>query len=449
MSSSQQPGESNHAAISIRDVGKCYEIYRKPIDRLKQTLWRGQRRFFTEFWALRNVSLQVKPGEAVGIIGRNGSGKSTLLQIIAGTLRPTAGEVEVRGRVAALLELGSGFNPEFSGRENVFLNGAILGLSADQVTAKFDDIASFADIGEFIERPVKTYSTGMLVRLAFAVHAMLEPDILIVDEALAVGDASFQRRCYRHLESLQARGVSILFVSHSLELVRSICDTALYLEHGAVKASGEAAGVCDAYLTDLLAEQIGSTVAPVGDTQAATPVNENEGATLCVFSSQAGGPTTEQGSRAIEVIHAEIRTNQNGGHALYEGDSIRIRATLRANRAMSSFLFGLLFRDRYGADIFGFSTPSRELGFGVVQPGQEMVVEAVVKCSLRADTYFVTLGLQADGFEEVYYYGHDILKFAVESPASALRHRMIGGVARLEYSIAGVMAAIQESTDEH
>ena len=195
--------ESAAPAITVRGVGKCYEIYARPIDRLKQTLYRGRRKFYREFWALHDISFEVAPGESIGIIGRNGSGKSTLLQIIAGTLRPDSGEVSVRGRVHALLELGSGFNPEFTGRENVYLNGAVLGLPRREIEARFDQIADFADIGDFLDQPIKTYSTGMVVRLAFAVQALLAPDVLIVDEALSVGDEGFARKCYAWLENFR------------------------------------------------------------------------------------------------------------------------------------------------------------------------------------------------------------------------------------------------------
>lgn len=223
---------SSEIAIRVSGLGKCYQIYNKPSDRLMQSLWRGRRTFFREFWALRDVFLEVKKGEVVGIIGRNGSGKSTLLQLICGTLSATLGEVEVQGRVAALLELGAGFNPEFSGRENVYLNGAILGLGKAEIDARFDEIAAFADIGEFIDQPVKTYSSGMFVRLAFAVQACVEPDILIVDEALAVGDVFFRQKCYQRLERLRARGCSIILVTHAMTDVEQLCQRALVLQHG-------------------------------------------------------------------------------------------------------------------------------------------------------------------------------------------------------------------------
>jgi len=238
---------TNESAISVRHIGKCYHIYPTSKDRLRQALWRGRRKYFTEFWALRDISLEVRPGETVGIIGRNGSGKSTLLQIIAGVLVPTEGEVHVDRRLAALLELGGGFNPEFTGRENIFLNGSILGISQEEMKERSDQIVAFADIGNFIDQPVKIYSTGMFVRLAFSVMANLDADTLIIDESLAVGDEKFQRKCFNRLEEIRKRGSSILFVSHSLQTVEQICDRAILLEGGRIMAQGAPKEVIDTY----------------------------------------------------------------------------------------------------------------------------------------------------------------------------------------------------------
>lgn len=223
---------AREAAISVRNLHKMYRIYDRPQDRLKQMVWRGRRRYGREFWALRDVSFDVHRGETVGVIGRNGSGKSTLLQIIAGTLSASSGEVWASGRLAALLELGSGFDPEFTGRENVFLNGAILGLDEREMARRFDEIAAFADIGTFIDQPVKTYSSGMFVRLAFAVQACVDPDILLVDEALAVGDIFFRQKCYQRLERLRERGTAIILVSHSMMEVEQFCERAVLLHRG-------------------------------------------------------------------------------------------------------------------------------------------------------------------------------------------------------------------------
>lgn len=241
---------SSDIAISVKGISKAYQIYEQPFDRLKQMLFGARRKYHEEFWALRDVNFDVRKGETVGIVGRNGSGKSTLLQIICGTVTPTMGEVEKRGRVSALLELGSGFNPEFTGRENVYLNGTILGLSKNEIDDRFDRIAAFADIGNFLDSPVKHYSSGMFARLAFSVAIHVDPEILIVDEILAVGDAAFQRRCLAKFYEIRESGCAILFVSHDQYQIKSVCQRALYLEQGSQKMFGAAGRVIDQYVID-------------------------------------------------------------------------------------------------------------------------------------------------------------------------------------------------------
>lgn len=249
-------------AVSVQGISKRYQIYDRPQDRLKQSIYPRLRRlvgkrpkqYCREFQALQDLSFAIKKGETVGIIGRNGSGKSTLLQIICGTLEPTHGTVETNGRIAALLELGSGFNPEFTGRENVYMNGAILGLNQKEIAARFDAIVGFADIGEFIEQPVKTYSSGMYVRLAFAVNIMVEPEIMIVDEALSVGDMNFQAKCMTALKRIQQKGTTIIFVSHDIGSVKSLCSRAFYLDAGKIVAAGPAAKVAERYIRDMREE---------------------------------------------------------------------------------------------------------------------------------------------------------------------------------------------------
>ncbi|EPC9246847.1 ABC transporter ATP-binding protein, partial [Shigella flexneri] len=235
---------SDNYAIEVKNISKCYQVYNKPVQRLKQILFgkqkehteRVQRVNYDEFWALQDINFVLPRGETLGVVGKNGSGKSTLLQIIAGTLTPTSGSVTINGRVAALLELGAGFNNEFTGRENVYLNASLLGLSKEQVDNKLDDILAFADIGHFIDSAVRSYSSGMLVRLAFAIQAQLDPEILIVDEALAVGDAKFQAKCFNRLKKLKENGTSILFVSHATEQIVTHCDRAILLNDGLLLA---------------------------------------------------------------------------------------------------------------------------------------------------------------------------------------------------------------------
>ncbi len=262
--------------IRANDLGKCYQIYNNPRDRLKQALFRGRRQFYREFWALRDVSFEICKGEAVGIIGRNGAGKSTLLQLLCKTLTPTTGSIEVEGRVAALLELGAGFNPEFTGRENVYMNGAILGFSRREMDERFDDIAAFADIGRFIEQPVKTYSSGMFVRLAFAVQACVEPDILIVDEALAVGDVFFRQKCYRRLNQLLDKGTAILLVSHSMGDVEEFWERAILLHQGESLFQGAASEAVKHYYLLERQSKKGQTFSSLEETETADFLEESE-----------------------------------------------------------------------------------------------------------------------------------------------------------------------------
>jgi len=238
-------------------LGKCYAMFERPADRLKQLLFGRFRSYHREFWALRGVDLGIRTGEVVGLVGRNGAGKSTLLQLICGTLEPTEGKLAVRGRIAALLELGSGFNPDFSGRENVYLNAAILGLNSREVDARLDDILSFADIGDFVDQPVRTYSSGMFVRLAFAVATSVDPDILVIDEALSVGDGAFARKSFERIMGMKEAGKTILFCSHSIYSVEVLCNRALWIEHGQLRMQGSAAEVTSAYAASLESPMIG------------------------------------------------------------------------------------------------------------------------------------------------------------------------------------------------
>ena len=234
-------------AISTRQLSKCYQLYQQPIDRLKQFLWRGRRQYYRELWALRDINFSVMPGEVVGIVGRNGSGKSTLLQLVCGTLTPTSGEVQVNGRVAALLELGAGFNPEFTGRENVLMGAAVMGLNQSRIAARLDEIIDFSGVREFIDQPVKTYSSGMYVRLAFSVAINVDPDILVIDEALSVGDGAFARKSFNRIMQMRDAGKTILFCSHSLFQVESLCTRAIWINQGKIMMDGEAAQVVAAY----------------------------------------------------------------------------------------------------------------------------------------------------------------------------------------------------------
>ena len=280
--------------LVANNISKVYRLYGRPADRIKEALWFGARSLHEDFWALRNVSFEVNPGETMGIVGANGSGKSTLLQIMCGILEPTEGRVSREGRVAALLELGAGFNPEFSGRENIFINGEIMGLTRPEIERAMPSIERFAGIGDFIERPVKTYSSGMYVRLAFSTAIHVEPEILVVDEALAVGDAVFANRCVRKFKELQAAGVTIVFVSHDLGLVKQICSRAIFLQDGRIVEQGDPSAVINRYVGTVLEGQKAFDT----ETQRLEAESGGEGAGL-TFSNR-------HGDRVAEIIEVEL-----------------------------------------------------------------------------------------------------------------------------------------------
>ncbi|HXD40327.1 MAG TPA: ABC transporter ATP-binding protein [Ramlibacter sp.] len=267
-------------AISVSNLTKTYRVFGHPGDRIKQALALGRVHFHREFTALQDVSFEIKKGESLGIIGRNGSGKSTLLQLICGILKPTSGSIEVNGRISALLELGAGFNPEFTGRENVYFQAAVMGIRKEEMERRFDDVAAFADIGEFIDQPVRTYSSGMYVRLAFAVNVLSNPEIMIVDEALAVGDMAFQAKCITSLTRMQARGTTILFVSHDIEMLKNLCSRGVYLEHGTLREVGPAGVVAEHYVRRMREEmnaELASAKPSRGAQATAGPENSRTG----------------------------------------------------------------------------------------------------------------------------------------------------------------------------
>ena len=362
-------------AIHVNNLSKYYEIYESPRDRLKQfVLSRLQRltgqqprEYFREFWALRDVLFKVKKGETVGIIGRNGSGKSTLLQMICGTLNPTTGDIHTHGRVAALLELGSGFNPEFTGRENVYMYALILGLTKQEIDAKYEDIIAFADIGDFIEQPVKIYSSGMYVRLAFAVIANIDADIIIVDEALSVGDAFFVQKCMRFLRKFIEQG-TLLFVSHDTGAVLNLCDRAIWLHEGFVHKDGHPKEVTEAYLANLYeAQQGASTVAASKQEQAldrlaeprdmrldfinSTPLRND----IELFAFKDDGLSFGKGGASIKA--ATLLDNAGASLSwVVGGEDVVLVIQCHANEKLQNPIIGFSLKDRLGQTVFADNT---------------------------------------------------------------------------------------------
>jgi lipopolysaccharide transport system ATP-binding protein len=328
------------------DVGKRYQLFDRPSHRLRHAIF-GRRSGVAprEFWALRGVGFTLRRGEALGLVGRNGSGKSTLLQILAGTLPPTTGRVELQGRVAALLELGSGFNPEFTGRENVMLQGVILGLSSATVRERFAEIAAFADIGDFLERPVKTYSSGMFVRLAFAVHAVLSPDLLIVDEALAVGDAAFQIKCMVHMRQRLAAGMSLVLATHDMDSVRSLCTQALWIHRGEVKALGDPKQVTTDYMRFLCGGD--ETPAPAAPAAfPAGPVAPPAARPMRSLAADAGLRRWGDGAATITGMRLHDPTAVDAGSAFRRGGRLRLEVEAAVHRDLASGSLGIAFSIR-------------------------------------------------------------------------------------------------------
>lgn len=414
--SSEQP------VISVRNVSKCFITYDKPHDRLKQALiprvqrWVGQQptRYGKEFWALRNIDFQVNKGETVGIVGRNGSGKSTLLQIICGTLNPTFGEIETRGRVAALLELGSGFNPEFTGRENVYLNAAVLGLTVEEVNEKFDAIAGFADIGDFLDQPVKAYSSGMAVRLAFAVQAQIEPDILIVDEALSVGDARFQAKCFERLRQLKDNGTSILLVTHSSEQVVTHCSRAILLEKSKVEMIGESRQVINKYTDILFGKKTTSDTKSANKPPEVTQIDNEAGTPdedALVFNDNSYATRTgynpheyRWGDGAAKILDFHISANgQAFPHSIKSGDNVTLLIAIKFERLVVNPIIGFTLKTKEGVTIYGTNTylqdceTTESLGL----PGTSAKVRLEFNSKLASGDYFISLGIASRAGEEV------------------------------------------------
>lgn len=394
--------------VLIQHVSKIYRLYRRPLDRLIEALPASRKRH-TDFWALKDISFAVGRGEIVSVVGPNGSGKSTLLQIVSGILQPTSGRVRAEGRVAALLELGAGFNPEFSGRENVFLSGEIMGLSRKEMERAFPKIEAFAEIGEFIDRPVKEYSSGMYVRLAFSTAIHVEPDVLIVDEALSVGDAIFSSRCVRKFEELKARKVTTLFVSHDLGLVKRLSDRAVFLLNGRVEATGSPGDVVNRYVGLVHERQ-----------RAQLPANGEP-------SAPGGSFRHGDGTSRITDIRI-LNSSGDPAAAILRGERVTIRLQARFHSASREPVAGLLIRNRLGIDVYGTNTRVERVSLGEFAPGELLELDFSFECWLARHEYTLTVAMQhADGHSQDWL--DDVVSFTVVDP------KEIAGVVDLQARI--------------
>ena len=403
-------------AIKVRDLTKIYKLYNKPSDRLKESLGLSRKKKFTEHYALRNVSLEIEQGETVGIIGTNGSGKSTILKIITGVLNKTAGELKVNGRISALLELGAGFNMEYTGIENIYLNGTMIGFSEEEINAKLDAILEFADIGEFVHQPVKTYSSGMFVRLAFAVAINIEPEILIVDEALSVGDVFFQAKCFHKFEEFKKMGKTILFVSHDLGSIGKYCDRVILLNKGVMLAEGTPRDMINMY-KKVLVNQL--DVETLEDISAASEVTSGEGGQHTWKSNfLVNQAVSDYGSKEAEIVDFAI-VDQYGSmsNLIEKGTEFTVKAKLQFHQEVKNPIYTFTIKNAHGTDITGTNTMYEKVETGCLQPGDVCIVSYTQQMDLQGGDYLISLGCTGYVGDEfrVYHRLYDLVNITVIS----------------------------------
>lgn len=372
-------------AINVDNVSKIYRLYNKPSDRLKEALGFSKKKLYQEHYALNNVSFEVRKGETVGIIGTNGSGKSTILKIITGVLNPTQGNVSIQGRISALLELGAGFNMEYTGIENIYLNGTMMGFSEEEINAKMDDILSFADIGDFVHQPVKTYSSGMFVRLAFAVAINIDPEILIVDEALSVGDVFFQVKCYHKFEEFKKMGKTILFVSHDLGSISKYCDRVILLNKGVKEAEGKPKEIVDLY-KQLMAQNDAPTDVPK------TVVENNQQGMWKQYLNN-NPKFQDYGEKHGEIVdYAIIDETGKITSNIQKNTEFTIKMKVRFHKELQEPIFAFTIKDLQGTEVTGTNTMYEDIPVGPVKAGEERVIEFKQNMNLQGRDYMLSLG---------------------------------------------------------
>lgn len=425
-------------AISVNDVSKMYKLYDNPMDRLKESLGLSRKKKYKEHYALNHVSFQVHKGETVGIIGTNGSGKSTILKIITGVLSPTGGEVSVNGRISALLELGAGFNGEYSGLENVYLNGSMIGFSREEIDAKLQSILDFADIGEFIHQPVKTYSSGMFVRLAFAVAINIDPEILIVDEALSVGDVFFQAKCYRKFEEFKEMGKTILFVSHDLSSIGKYCDRVVLLNKGEKLAEGGAKEMVNLYRRVLVNQyddadlEEGAENAEAGqdgqltDGTAGENVSKKEhagGGRAMKDSLNLNPKVLEYGSKLGEIVDFAIRDDTGMiTNVIEKGKEFSVQMKIRFQADVNDPIFAFTLKDLKGTEITGTNTMYEHTPVKPQKAGDVREITFKQIMPLEAGEYMLCLGCTGykDGDFTVFHRLYDVCNLTVITDKKAV-----------------------------
>ena len=399
-------------AISVKNLTKIYKLYDKPIDRLKETLSITKKKYHREHYALRDISFDVKKGESVGIIGTNGSGKSTILKIITGVLNQTSGELKVKGKISALLELGAGFNLEYTGMENIYLNGTMMGYTKEEIEKKLDNIINFADIGEFINQPVKTYSSGMFVRLAFAVAINIDPEILIVDEALSVGDVFFQAKCYKKFQEFRDMGKTIIFVSHDLKSVSKYCDKVILLNKGIFIEEGNPKKVIDTY-KKILVNQFDKEIKNEKEKE-----KNIESKVLWKSKMNLNSNKLEYGNKDAEIIDFGILDENNIlTNTVNKNESFRIKMKVRFNKKIQEPIFAFTIKDIKGNEITGTNTMIEEVYFKNPERNDVVEVEFEQIMNLQGGEYLLSLGCTGfkDGDFTVYHRLYDVCSISVVS----------------------------------
>lgn len=412
-------------AIEVKDLFKIYKLYDKPSDRLKDSLGLSRKKCYREYFALKNINLEVLRGETVGIIGTNGAGKSTILKIITGVLSATSGSVNINGRISALLELGAGFNMEYTGLENVYLNGAMIGFSREEIDAKLNDILEFADIGDFIHQPVKTYSSGMFVRLAFAVAISIDPEILIVDEALSVGDVFFQAKCFRKFEEFKKKGKTILFVSHDLSSVNKYCDRVFLLNHGELIREGSPKDMIDVY-KKILVNQYSEDEEPLkgGSEDGNLSAEQKESGIKTVFgkpfplkdSMYQNPNVVNYGNQVAEIVdYAILDEKKTITNSVESGTEVTVYLQARFSRTVKNPVLAFTFKDIHGVELVGTNTMFEGIDTGIVQAGEYRAAVFTQKLSLQKGDYLLSLGCTGfeDGEFQVYHRLYDVCALTV------------------------------------
>ena len=380
----------NDIAIKAENLSKVYKIFDRPIDRLKEALNPFRKRYSKDFYALNNVSFEIKKGETVGIIGKNGAGKSTLLKIITGVLTPSSGSIQVNGRIASLLELGAGFNPEMTGIENIYMNGTVMGYSRQEMDKRIDNIVSFADIGDFIYQPVKMYSSGMFARLAFAVNAFVEPDILIVDEALSVGDIEFQNKCYRKFEELRKKRITILFVTHDINAILSYCSMSFLMEKGSIVGIGTSKDIVDLY-KKRLGEQVQEKSDKIKENLNVRDDNLIEN--RWKDSLKINKNLLEYGDKDIEIIDFAIIDATNKLTTVINNEQIiNIKMKIKVNKDVNEPIFAFSIKDLKGTEIAGSNTYITKTKIGKLYSGEVLIINFKQKIPIQVGDYALSLG---------------------------------------------------------